>query len=118
MGLLTSGLISVSLLVAEQDVVPAFFAAAVAAAGSVFAAIAPSVAGGAARLAAFALRRHFVLRVAGGPVPVAAEVSAAVCLAVRIAFPAVSGISGPASDYPCLEDRDAQPAEARWDAPR
>src|SRR5713101_6932540 len=92
-------------LSAEQGVLPAVFAATAAAAGSAFASIALSVAGAVAPPAASWLHPHFVLRVAGVPFPAAAEVFAALCLAVCIASPAVAGISGPAWGCRCLEDR-------------
>src|ERR1700692_2098376 len=99
-----SCLISVSLLAAaEQDVLPAVFVASAAAAGSVCPPVAVSVAGDAVRLAASGLHLRFVLRVADGPVPAAAEAFVVLYLAACIAFPAVFGTSGPASDCPCLE---------------
>jgi len=102
-------LISASLLVAAgQGALPAFFAAAAAAAGTAFAAIALSVADGAAPPAACGLHRHFVLRVAGVRAPAAAEVFADLSLAAQTAFLAPSRISGSASDCPCLGDRAVQ----------
>ena len=93
--------------------VPAFFAATAAAAGNAFATIALSVADDAARPAASWRHPRYVLLVAGGPVPAAAEVFADLFLAARTSFPAVSGTSGPAWDFRCWEDRAAQLAEAR-----
>ena len=92
---------------------PAVFPATAAAAGSVFVAIAPSVAGAAARPAAFCFHRDAVLRVAGALFPAAAEVFGALCPAAYTAFPAVAGIFGLASDSPYLEEMDARGEESR-----
>ena len=72
----------------------AVFSVTFAAAGSAFAAIALSVAGAAARPAAFCCHLHVVLRVAGALFPAAAEVFGALCPAAYTAFPAVAGIFG------------------------
>ena len=92
---------------------PAVFAATSVAAGSAFAAIALSVAGAAARPAAFCFHRDAVLRVAGALFPAAAEVFAALCPAAHTAFPAVAGIFGPAWGCLCLELRGARQEKAR-----
>jgi hypothetical protein len=101
-----NSLISVFIAVAEQDVV-ALFVGVAAAAQSAVAPFAVSVADGAAPSAAVGNRRHFVLRVAGALSP-----------AARIAFLPLSDISGPLWNCECLEERVAEAAEGRLDAPR
>src|SRR5271166_3692985 len=81
-----------------------FFPATSAAAGRVFAPISASVAGASARSADFSLRWRFVGPAAGGPGPAAAGVSGGPVPASRKACPAVAGISGPVSGFPCLEE--------------
>ena len=93
--------------------VPADFPATAAAAGSAFAAIAPSAAGAAARPAGFCFHPHAVWRVADVLVPAAAEVFAALCPAVNTTFPAVAGIFGLAWGSPYLEEKGARDEESR-----
>ena len=76
---------------------PTVSAASAASAVGALAAFAASVAGAAAPLAAFSQEALSVLRVADGPGPVSAGVSAGPCSAARLAFPAVSDSAGPAS---------------------
>lgn len=78
----------------------------------VFAAIAASVADGAALPAAFSLHLS-VVPVAGLPGPAFAGVSVGPVPASRIAFLAAAGTSGLASDCPYLEDWAVQQAEGR-----
>jgi len=80
----------------------AVFPASAAAAGRVFVLIAGFVVGAFAPSADFSLHWPAVVPSAGGPAPVSVGVSGAPVAASRTAFPAVVGISGPVSGFPCL----------------
>ena len=95
------------MVVAVFAVVVAVFAARSVVGDFVFPPFAVSVADGAVRSAASGAHPHVVFRVAGVAYPAAAEVSAGLSLAARIAFPAAAGISGPPWDCPCSLERGA-----------
>src|ERR1700688_4804597 len=89
--------------------------ATAAVAGHVSAAIAPSVAGAAARPAAFWLRQHSVARGADALDLAVAVVSAAPVPAWRTSFPAAAGIFGRGWGLRCWEQRDVRRAEVLSD---
>ena len=84
--------------------------ASAAAAVRVFVAVAESVAGASAPIAASGPRRPFVSPGSDAPYLAVAGDSAVPCPAAQPTFAALSGISDPASDSPCWVERDAPPA--------
>ena len=81
----------------------------------VAAAIAASVAGGAALLVAFSRHWPFVGPGAGVPAPAFAVVAVAAGSVAESTFPAAAGTSGPALDFQWLEQKGER-AEDRSDA--
>src|SRR5208337_733853 len=97
---------------------PGSAVAAVSAATSVvvvrvFAAIAASVAGGAALLVAVLPHWRSVALVAGVPAPASVEACPAPVAASRMSFPAAAGTSGPASGCRYLERWAVKQVEGR-----
>jgi len=90
---------------ADFDSPAAAFPASAAAAGRVFAPTAGSVVGAFAPSADFSLHWSAVEPSADDPAPDSAGVSGAPVAASRTAFPAVVGISGRVSRFPCLEEQ-------------
>ena len=92
----------------DAEVVAAVSPVIAVAAGCVFASIAASVAGAAARSVAFSSHRPSVASVADVPAPVSAGVSAVLDPASGLASPAAAGISCPNSDCLCWEQWDVR----------
>ena len=84
----------------------------------VFGRVAESVAGAAARSAAFAHRQRSFVTAVGAPAPVSAGASADPAPVSGLTCFAVADISGPPSNCPCSERRGVRLAEGLSDGPR
>ncbi len=102
----------------DSSALAAVWIASAAAAVRVFAAVAASVAGAAARVAAFSRHQPSVDPGPDVPAPASAGVSVVLGPAAWITSPALAGISGPASSSPSWEKPGVLSGAGLWDEPR